>query len=260
MFQTLIASPDARPRIHPANIPAPYLLTTAVMHGPRTGDADAHLHPEGMLMWPATGSAVAMVDGAMRTLAVGEGLWVPPMTVHTMVVDGASTACCTYFTRDAAPSWREVGTVQLGAALRELLLHLAASPMGEGQRLRAQRVVIELLPETMGWVGVVPIPSDGRLEPLVRRIMGNPADDRSIEDWAWQLSLSVRTISRIFATEVGMTFSMWRRMVRMAAAVRMLAGGAPVASVAHRVGYSTTSAFSAAFRQVMGSQPSGWRP
>lgn len=106
----------------------------------------------------------------------------------------------------------------------------------------------------------IPAPRDERLAQLVRCVLDDPADDRGVEAWAWQLSLSVRTIARIFAAEAGTTFSRWRTEVRMAAAVRMLADGVPVSTVAVRVGYATTSAFSAAFRRSRGSRPSDWRP
>ncbi|WP_068477301.1 helix-turn-helix transcriptional regulator [Pseudoclavibacter helvolus] len=263
MFQALELSPGpATVEVRPAGIPAPFPLTTAVLAGPNLGEPEPHMHPEGMIMWPSRGSVVVLVEGAMRTLAVGQGIWVPPFTPHTMEVDASSTGCCTYFTPEVAPDWHSVGTVQLGAAFRELLLHLAESPMEVDQRLRAQTVVIELLPEATSYVETVPVPvpRDERLAPLVRRVLNDPADDRGVEAWAWHLSLSVRTIARIFAAEVGMTFSHWRTMVRMAAAARMLADDLPVGTVAGRVGYATTSAFSAAFRRAMGSKPSDWRP
>ncbi|VXB06825.1 helix-turn-helix domain-containing protein [Pseudoclavibacter sp. 8L] len=261
MFQALELSPaPSTLEVRPVGIPTPFLLTTAVLDGSNLGDRVPHVHPEGMIMWPSRGSVVVLVEGALRTLAVGQGIWVPPFTPHTMEVDASSVGCCTYFTSEVAPDWHAVGTVQLGAAFRELLLHLAESPMETDQRLRAQAVVIELLPEATSYVETVPVPRDERLEPLVRRVLSDPADDRGVEAWAWQLSLSVRTIARIFAAEVGMTFSHWRTMVRMAAAARMLADDLPVGTVAGRVGYATTSAFSAAFRRAMGSKPSDWRP
>ena len=243
MFQALELSPGpATVEVRPAGIPAPFLLTTAVLAGPNLGEPEPHMHPEGMIMWPSRGSVVVLVEGAMRTLAVGQGIWVPPFTPHTMEVDASSTGCCTYFTPEVAPDWHSVGTVQLGAAFRELLLHLAESPMEVDQRLRAQTVVIELLPEATSYVETVPVPvpRDERLAPLVRRVLNDPADDRGVEAWAWHLSLSVRTIARIFAAEVGMTFSHWRTMVRMAAAARMLADDLPVGTVAGRVGYAPT--------------------
>ena len=143
MFQALELSPGpATVEVRPAGIPAPFLLTTAVLAGPNLGEPEPHMHPEGMIMWPSRGSVVVLVEGAMRTLAVGQGIWVPPFTPHTMEVDASSTGCCTYFTPEVAPDWHSVGTVQLGAAFRELLLHLAESPMEVDQRLRAQTVVI----------------------------------------------------------------------------------------------------------------------
>lgn len=55
-----------------------------------------------------------------------------------------------------------------------------------------------------------------------------------------------------------MSFTRWRSLVRMSAATTLLAQGRPVNLVAHRCGYSTTSAFSAAFRRVTGTSPTAY--
>ncbi len=57
-----------------------------------------------------------------------------------------------------------------------------------------------------------------------------------------------------------MSVGQWRRRRRMLDAVAHLAGGLPVADVAQRVGYTTPSAFSAAFRTELGMPPSRWQP
>ena len=67
-----------------------------------------------------------------------------------------------------------------------------------------------------------------------------------------------RTLARAFLAGTGMTFSQWRRLVRLQAALPELAAGHAVGTVARHVGYQTPSAFVAAFRQETGLTPAAY--
>jgi AraC-like DNA-binding protein len=66
---------------------------------------------------------------------------------------------------------------------------------------------------------------------------------------------SERRLSRRFVEETGLTFTEWRTQARLIAALPLLADGAAVANVALGVGYSTPSAFIAAFHRGFGVTP-----
>jgi AraC-like DNA-binding protein len=55
-----------------------------------------------------------------------------------------------------------------------------------------------------------------------------------------------------------MTFGRWRTLLRLQAALPLLAAGEPVGRVARRVGYETPSAFIAAFRRETGLTPAAY--
>ncbi|OKL54771.1 hypothetical protein BSZ39_02505 [Bowdeniella nasicola] len=242
-------------------VPEGYLLTTRYLRYAYIDDADgcstdAHAHPEHVVFWPERACAEVEVDGVRHSLSVGQGLWVPAGTRHAVSRDPSTTLAALYLLPEAwdgrAP---DVHPVSVNAALRELLSHLAETGMPRQQRLRAQRVCLELVADAAFPVIELPLPQDSRIAPICRSIMSNPADNRSIGDWAWVTSTSARTLARVFRAETGMTFSQWRTAARMSAAVRLLSGGTPVGVVARRVGYATISAFSAAFHRLMGRPP-----
>jgi len=52
-----------------------------------------------------------------------------------------------------------------------------------------------------------------------------------------------------------MTFGKWRQQVRMLHALRLLAAGESVTTVAFEVGYDSTSAFISAFKTALGTTP-----
>jgi AraC-like DNA-binding protein len=58
-----------------------------------------------------------------------------------------------------------------------------------------------------------------------------------------------------FHKETGMTFGKWRQQLRLLHALKELAAGKPVTSVALEVGYESPSAFIAMFRRTLGTTP-----
>src|SRR5437763_839068 len=91
--------------------------------------------------------------------------------------------------------------------------------------------------------------------PTTRALWVNPADRRTLREWGREVGASERTLARAFATEAAVPFGRWRALLRLQAALSMLAAGEPVSRVAGRVGYDTPSAFVAAFRRGTGQTP-----
>ena len=85
-----------------------------------------------------------------------------------------------------------------------------------------------------------------------------PADKRTLEEWGHAVGASGRTLARAFAAETGMPFGRWRTLLRLQAALPLLASGQPVGRVAYRVGYDRPSAFVAAFRRETGLTPAAY--
>ncbi|MGW6205494.1 helix-turn-helix domain-containing protein [Streptomyces sp. NPDC055089] len=249
----------AEPSAGGAEVTAPYLLTTAVFDGTPPAVPlvpGVHTHSDGLLVWPHHGTLTLHTRNTVRRLVPGQGVWLPPGTPHDSWSDPGSVSCYTYVTSAAIPPhWSAPRSLRVRRALQEMLLHLDATAMPDDLRLRTQRVVIELLEEDPCPAIDVPVPEDGRIRALADDVMRDPESDLSLEAWAARHALSVRTVTRAFGRDVGMSFARWRSLVRMSAATTLLAQGRPVNLVAHRCGYSTTSAFSAAFRRVTGVSP-----
>lgn len=65
----------------------------------------------------------------------------------------------------------------------------------------------------------------------------------------------------MFREQTGMSFGVWRQQACLLAALTRLGRGEPVTQVALDLGYASPSAFTAAFRRVLGAPPSrylGW--
>jgi AraC-like DNA-binding protein len=84
----------------------------------------------------------------------------------------------------------------------------------------------------------------------------NPGDSRTTEELAAHVHASLRTVERAFKAETGMTLREWRIQNRMECAVELLRSVRGVDAVAHRVGYTNTSAFRRVFKAHFGMTPS----
>jgi AraC-like DNA-binding protein len=78
---------------------------------------------------------------------------------------------------------------------------------------------------------------------------------RTLAELGAATGVGERTLSRLFRGEFGMTFPQWRTQSRLYHALRMLADGLPVTTVAHRCGWSSASAFIDVFRRSFGCTP-----
>ncbi|MBB2943496.1 AraC-like DNA-binding protein [Actinoplanes lutulentus] len=82
----------------------------------------------------------------------------------------------------------------------------------------------------------------------------------SFEQIAYAVGLAPRSLARRFEDETGMTWRAVLRRMRVLRAIEELAAGdTPITTVAFGVGYTSLSAFNAAFRQLTGRTPTDYR-
>ena len=86
------------------------------------------------------------------------------------------------------------------------------------------------------------------------------AEDVRFEDIASDVGLAPRSLARRFEDECGATWRAVVRRMRVLRAVEELAAGDDsVTTIAHTVGYTSLSAFNAAFRDLTGRTPTQYR-
>lgn len=87
------------------------------------------------------------------------------------------------------------------------------------------------------------------------------AEPPSFTSVAASLGTSPRSLSRRLSLELGLSLRELIQRARMIRAVEWLAGDpdASITEIATELGYSSPSAFNAAFRAFSGTSPSAWR-
>ncbi|MFI9510370.1 AraC family transcriptional regulator [Nocardia sp. NPDC052566] len=244
---------------HPTVQPAPTGPTAMVFGAgllPAGHWFDTHEHPQHQIAWAAQGVLVVEVGDNHWVLPPTRALWIPGGVRHRTGTSGGAAMRGIYLEPDRSPvTFAEPTMLRVTRLLHELFDHLTAPEASAAHRERAEAVIFDLLDP----VDVIPIgahlPTDPRARRIADLLIADPADPRTLEEFAATVPTSSRTLARLFLDETGVSFGHWRTQIRLAASLPPLAAGTPVARIAPRVGYHTPSAYVAAFRRAVGVSP-----
>lgn len=217
---------------------------------------DAHEHPQHQIVWAARGVILVETEGGHWVLPPTRALWVPGgMTHRTGTNDGADMRGIFLEPARTPLDFTRPTMLRVTRLLHDLFDHLTVDTSDAGQRERAEAVIFDLLkPLDVIPIGA-PLPEDPRAHEVAAALLADPADERTLGEFATAVSTSTRTLARLFREDTGITFGQWRTQIRLAASLPLLAAGLPLARIAGRVGYATPSAYVAAFRREVGVSP-----
>jgi len=229
-----------------------------------SGGYDMHRHERAQLIMAVAGVADIITPSQKWRLKTGQAAWLPGGIEHAVLPRAASFFRSIYLRPEVAAGLTlSAAPVPVSPFLSELACRLADIYYGGDDGKTYPHLVALILSEintTRTNEPTLPMPVDRRLTRLCDAFMADPADRRTLSEWADTIGASSRTLERLFRRETGMSFAEWRQVCRMLAALRMLRARAPVQFVAWRVGYDSPSAFAAAFRKTMGVAPTAFWP
>ncbi|MBF6175094.1 helix-turn-helix transcriptional regulator [Nocardia blacklockiae] len=232
---------------------------------------DPHRHPQHQIAWAARGVLTVETGGGQWVLPPTRALWIPGGTPHRTGTSEGAAMRGIFLEPDRCPVRFAAPTLlRVDRLLHDLFDYLtgdhenprataallpSTDRLQEERRRRAEAVVFDLLePVEVTPVGA-PLPADPRARVVADALLRDPADPRTLAQFAPAAAASPRTLARLFLAETGITFGQWRTQVRLAASLPLLASGLPLARLAERVGYASASAYVAAFRRAVGVSP-----
>jgi AraC-like DNA-binding protein len=232
----------------------------SVSHDFRDKEAiPGHFHPEHQLVFASVGVMTVRTRQGIWVVPPMRAVWIPAQTPHSIVMSGAVSMRTLYFLPALV---RRLPTkcfvLNVSSLLRELILH-ACTFAKLSRKLRKQKPIVDLIVDQLEAAQVAPLqlphPSDPRALKIVRALLDDPGEQRTLERLCIDCGASKRTIERLFQVETNMTFGKWRQQLRLLHALRILASGEKVTAAALDVGYTSTSAFIAMFRKQLGTTP-----
>lgn len=101
----------------------------------------------------------------------------------------------------------------------------------------------------------LPTPKDPRLLTMFDLMIRSPEHRHDLGALARRVGATERTLQRLISSELAVTFTQWRTLIRVIVSLGFLADGKSVTATAHRSGFTSTSAYIAAFRRIMHQTP-----
>jgi AraC-like DNA-binding protein len=221
-----------------------------------------HAHRRGQLFGSSSGLLTVGLETGVWVVPTTHAVWVPPYRSHWARSHGLFAGYAVYVAHDGCVDLpAEPCSIRVSVLLREAVLRAARWPPGEldaqGERIGAV-ILDEIRTLPVDALGL-PLPQHPRLARIARAILDDPANQRSLEEWAAWAAISDRSLSRHFVPETGFTFTAWRQRARLLRALELLADGVPVTTIALEMGYSTPSTFIGLFKRTFGATPAVYR-
>lgn len=224
------------------------------------GDTVApHAHARDQVLYATRGVMRVATSSEAWIVPPDRALYVPAGLEHGVAIRGG-VEMRTLFIQPGAASGLPVrpAVLEISSLLRALILALLDEPVfydeaGRGGLLAG--LILDELGRAQQLQLVIPMPRDERLKRLCKALLDDPARAETLDEWAVEAGASPRTLSRLFSSEVGLSFTQWRQRVRFHNAMEAIVRGDPVGQVARANGYESASAFTAAFRKTMGVTP-----
>lgn len=217
-----------------------------------------HTHVRGQIVLTLRGNVTCELESGLWLVPPDCALWIPGGTPHRSVVSADGIVCYLYLTPDAVQLPTLPCTLLITPLVRELIIHVTRLNPGydlDSPDGRIVSVLIEQLEQLAIGELNMPLPDNSRLRAIANEMLEDPGNRNTIHEWAKFVALSERSLGRLVQKETGMTFGEWRQQFKIMVAVQDLAAGASVESVAEKLGYESTGAFTLMFKKVLGQTP-----
>ena len=241
-------------------IPRALVAANAVASLESLEQSPRHQHQKAQLLFTVRGVINCEVEDAVWIVPPQCAVWIPGGLPHTVFGSGEVECISLFIEPPEAPDLpNECCTITVSSLFRHLLMRANELPERydvDGPDGRIVSVIFDELAVAPVEDLRLPIPSDSRLKKLTDLLIAAPADHATVAEWASRIALSERSLSRMLAEEVGMSFGRWRRQLHLVLALRHLSAGQTVQAVAMDLGYESASSFVTMFRKMVGKPPS----
>ena len=214
-----------------------------------------HSHVRGQVLFATTGLMLAQTEEGAWAVPTGHALLIPPEMRHDISMHGEVRMLTAYIDREAwpivAPSTCRV--IRVSRLLDSALAALSNEPVlyddnGRGAHLAA--IVLDEVARAEAAELALPLPTSASLRKICHAMLADPALGGGLDDFADAAAMSRRSLTRSFRKETGMSFAAWRRQLRRLHGLRLIEEGAPMKTVAARVGYLSPQALRAMMKRA----------
>ena len=232
---------------------------------PQGYQGNSHRHRLAQLVYPVRGVVSVDTEQGCWVVTRLRAVSIPPWTEHRVTSHGNASIRSIFVNPDAHPRLlTELEAVEVTELLHELIRE-AGRHYVDFDEASVPATVIDLIvalvpsmrrSQTSIWLPRLEHP---RLQPIAERFAAAAGCRDGIEAWADRLAVSPRHLARLFKAHTGITFQRWRALFLVQAAMKALAAGDSVTTVALDLGFSSTSAFIEMFKRETGRTPGSFK-
>lgn len=212
------------------------------------------------LIYPGRGVMTLHTESGTWIVPPLRACWLPAFAEHDVETPSGLdmlSAYCSGPGLSRLPA--ESGIVPVSGLLRASILALEEA----GKRsARQRRNIVAVFADEVRLQTPTPLRLPALRSPRLARIEAawrrDPADRRTLWDWACELGMAPRTLAREFQKEARMTFSQYRAELRLHVAIERLAADQSVTTIAYDLGFGSPSNFIAMFRKATGVTPGAY--
>lgn len=233
------------------------MLTSEPLRHPTGYRTDWHVHSTGQLCRITSGLLIIETDKGRWVIPREHIGWIPAKLRHAALSESAIEGQSLYLDSSLSAVLPNHPVVFEPEKLCEALFQRLCLA-GEGADVRMVLMLTDELSHAKQDLYRLPMPAHPRLLNIARTLLNAVDDAQSVESYARQCGMSVRTFNRQFNAGTGMNFVNWRQLARVIRAMEWLEEGKPVGWIALSCGYNSVSAFIEVFRTYTGITPGQW--
>jgi AraC-like DNA-binding protein len=218
-----------------------------------------HQHIRSQFLYASSGVMTVTTDRGIWVVPPLRAVWIPAQIQHQIKASGNLSMRTLYFDPDCCHDMPEhCCVIAVSPLLKELILYAVRMPVlyqlnsPEG---RIMTVILDQIHHMNVTPLNLPIPKETRLREIFLKLSEVPGDKKTLEEWGSIVGATRRTLTRLFQSEIGMSFGQWRQQIRILESLRRLAENEAVTSVAIDLGYDSPSAFISMFKKALGRTP-----
>jgi len=237
-----------------------------VLHEKLEQNFPFHNHKKGQLTYVEGGIAYLNTEDKAYFLPARHYVWIPAGMDHFVQHKNLSLIVRNIYFPDSHlssdPFYSRFGIYPISNLLLEMLLYTRdwKGPVLPGNsQYQFLTTLLNILPD----ISVHPLPialptsDNDKMAPIIRYIQQNLSAPLTLDSVASEFALSVRSLSRLFQSTMDISFLQYLKMSRMVRAVEMLLqSDKSITEIAYDTGYTSISAFSNTFYQLLHVRPS----
>ncbi|WP_421481103.1 AraC family transcriptional regulator [Agrobacterium rosae] len=220
-----------------------------------------HSHDEAQLTYAASGMIQLHTEEGVWLVPPQLAAWIPAGVPHRLDIMTDADLWMVNWQPTAIANWAppDFPDRAFASKVTPLLRSLLAASIEDDPATVKAELMVRLILLELSAVSDAPTYLPMPRSPVAKRVaeiaLGDYRNRMDLNELASRAATSVRTVSRLFPAETGMTLKAWRQRARIVRTMEQLARGKSVAEVASDAGFSSTAAFSFAFKQVAATTP-----